>query len=287
MNAGRNTAATVSRWVLLAACLLAGGCGSGPASARPAGAARDLVITASPAVADAMVQLGRAFESAHPDVRVRVSIDTSLDLRRTVSAMENRGRSFIGSGPIHFVAPGGDELITRMEQKYYLLPEAKALYATERLVLVAPESLSDAPESFEALTRMNSVRIAVADRTTRLGVETDRVLAALGLKDRQLDLANDQAGILDHVLSGQADVGVLFGQEAVKAQERVRLLAVAPAHLYKPIPHSLAMERYCPDRALCESFLQFVTSPAGQAVVQQLGYGPGKPPGAPIHLYHP
>ena len=287
MHADRTQRMIVGICAALGACLLATGCASGPEPVRHAGPGRDLVITASPAVAEAITHLGRAFEAAQPDVRVRVSVDTSLDLRRTVSAMENRGRSFIGSGPIHFVAPGGDELIARMEQKYYLLPEAKALYATERLVLVAPESLSEAPESFEALARMESVRIAVADRTTRLGVETDRVLTALGLTGKQMDFATDQFGVLDHLLSGQADVGIVFGQEAVKAQERVRVLAVAPMQLYRPIPHSIAMERYCPDRVLCEAFLQFATSPDGQAVLRQLGYGPGNAPVAPVHLYHP
>lgn len=247
-----------------------------------ADAARPLVIVTSPAVKDAIEALGQAFERVHPDVRVQVAVDTSLDLRRAIAGMENRGKSFIGSGPIHLVAPGGDELITRMEQKYYLLPEAKALYATERLVLVAPESLSEAPESFEALAHMETVRIAVADQTTRLGVETDRLLSALGLKAKQIDLASNQAGILDHVLSGQADVGVMFGHDAMRVQQRLRIVATAPADLYKPVPHSIAMERYCPDRMLCEEFLRFVTSPHGQAAVKQLGYGPGKPPDSPV-----
>ena len=197
------------RWisaVTVSVCVVAGvSCMPVQSPVRDAQAMRVLVIATSPSVEAAIAQLGRAFETSHPNVQVRLSVDTSLDLRRTVAAMENQGKFFIGSGPIHLVAPGGDEVITRMEQKYYLLPETKVRYATEQLVLVAPESLSEAPESFGALGRMESIRIAVADRTTRLGVETDRVLAALRLKDKQLDLASDQSGILDHVLSGQAD----------------------------------------------------------------------------------
>lgn len=250
-------------------------------------ASRPLVIVTSPTVKDAIEALATAFESTHPDVRVQVSIDTSLDLRRTIAGMENRGKFFVGLGPIHLVAPGGDELIARLEQKYYLLPEAKSLYATERLVLVVPESLSDAPESFEALAKMGTVRIAVADLRTRLGVETDRLLAALrlkGVEGTRIDLANDQAGILDHLLSGQADVGIMFGQDAVRAQPRVRIAAIAPAGLYKPTPHSIAMERYCPDRQLCEEFLRFVTSPEGQSVLNQRGYGPGKPSKVPVSV---
>ncbi|MEC4889894.1 MAG: substrate-binding domain-containing protein [Nitrospira sp.] len=279
------------RWmsvVTVGLCIAASvNCGPVPRSVRDEGAVRVLVIATSPAVAEALTQLGQAFEVSHPGVRVQLSVDPALDLRRMVAAMESRGKSFIGSGPIHLVAPGGDEVITRMEQKYYLLPEANALYATERLVLIAPESLSEAPESFEALATMGTVRIAVADLSTRLGVETDQVLRALGLKGKRLDLANDQAGILDHVLSGQADVGILFGQDAMKVQQRVRIVATAPAGLYKPIPHSIAMERYCPDRPLCEEFLRFVTSPDGQSVLKRLGYGPGKTPESPVRVSIP
>jgi molybdate transport system substrate-binding protein len=245
-------------------------------------AARNLIIATSPTVKDAIVALGHAFERSHEGVRVQVAVDTSLDLRRTIAGMENRGKAFIGSGPIHLVAPGGDELITRLEMKYYVLPEARALYATERLVLVAPESLIEAPESFAALASMEGVRIAVADGTTRLGVETARLLSALDLKRQQLHVASDTAGILDHVLSGQADVGIMFGHDAARAQHRVRVLAEAPSALYQPVPHSVAMERYCPDRQLCQEFLRFVTSPEGQSVVKQLGYGPGKQPETPV-----
>ncbi|HLZ35891.1 MAG TPA: substrate-binding domain-containing protein [Nitrospira sp.] len=253
-------------------------------------ASRPLVIVTSPTVKEAIEELGKAFESVHPDVRVHVAVDTALDLRRVISGMENRGKFFIGSGPIHLVAPGGDEVITRLEQRYYVLPEAKATYAIERLVLVAPESLSDAPESFEALAQMEAVRIAIADLKTRLGVETDRLLSALKLKGtegKRIDLASDQAGILDHVLSGQADVGIMFGQDAMRVQQRVRIVATAPTGLYKPIPHSIAMERYCPDRILCQEFLRFVTSPDGQSVLKRLGYGPGKPPENPVQVSIP
>lgn len=283
-------AATV--WICLSVSALAAitSCASISSPVRDAQRPRVLVIATSPAVEEAMVQLGRAFEASHPDVRVQLSIDTSLDLRRTVAGMENRGKSFIGSGPIHLVAPGGDEVITRMEQKYYLLPEAKALYATERLVLAVPESLSEAPESFEALATVPAVRIAIADQRTRLGVETSRLLSALGLTSAEgsrIDLANDPAGILDHLLSGQADVGILFGQDAARAQQRVRVVATAPTGLYKPIPHFIAMERYCPDRPLCEEFLRFVTSPDGQSVVKRLGYGPGALPESPVRVFMP
>ena len=161
------------------------------------------------------------------------------------------------------------------------------MYATEQLVLVAPEQLSEAPESFEALAQLESVRIAVADKSTRLGMETDRLMSTLGLKNRQLDIANERDGILDHLLGGQADLGIMFGHDAARVRQRVRVLAVAPTGLYQPVLHSIAMERYCPDRMLCEEFLRYVTNPDGQSVLKQLGYGPGRPPETPVQVPMP
>ena len=230
MTESMSTVNRILGTITTAALLMLGG-------PEASGADRSLVIVTSPTVKDAIHALGQRFEQLHPEVRVQVAVDMSLDLRRTIAAMENRGRSFIGTGPIHLVAPGGDELITRLEQKYYVLPGARAMYATEQLVLVAPEQLSEAPESFEALAQLESVRIAVADNSTRLGMETDRLMSTLGLKNRQLDIANERDGILDHLLSGQADLGIMFGHDAARVRQRVRVLAVAPTGLYQPVLH--------------------------------------------------
>lgn len=238
-----------------------------------------LVIAASPSLAPPLEALAKAFESSHPDVKVRLYLDSGLDLRRTIAAMENNptGQYFIGSGPIHIIAPGGDELITRMEQKYYVLPQTRRPYATVSLVLIVPESLVDAPSSFEALAQDGRLRVAVADPLlTVVGQMTNELLKALGiveaLKDR-LDVATDARAVLDHVLNGQADVGIIFGPDAYDKRERVRVVAVASQQTVRPIIHSLAMERYCPNRPLCEEFLAFSQSPEARSILKDLGYG--------------
>ena len=239
--------------------------------------AESLVIAASPSLAAPLEALGRAFEATHPDIRVQIYFDNGLDLRRTVVAMENSmiGQYFIGKGPIHLLAPGGDELITRLEQKYYILPGTRQAYAQERLVVVVPEALVEAPSSLEELVRDTTKRVAIADPTgTVLGQQTMSALQSLGtgevLKGR-LDIASDARGVLDHLLSGQADAGIMFGHDAIKEQERVRVVAAVEGR-YAPTVHSMAMERYCPNRKLCEEFLAFTQSPDAQKVLKQVGY---------------
>ena len=109
-----------------------------------------------------------------------------------------------------------------------------------------------------------------------VGQKTNELLKALGIAEAmkgRLDVATDAHAVLDHVLNGQADAGIIFGPDAYDKRERVRVTAVAPEQAIRPIVHSLAMERYCPDRQLCEEFLEFSQSPEAQSILKGLGYG--------------
>ena len=239
-------------------------------------AAETLVIAASPSVRGAVQRLSEGFEQTHPGVRVRLYFDNGLDLRRTVAGMENSlmGQYFIGTGPIHLIAPGGDELIARLEQKHYVLPGTARSYAQDQLVLVVPESLVEAPESLEAFSR-GSGRLAVAEAdTTTLGRQTLEALRGAGLAssfEGRIDEAADSRGVVDHVLVGEADAGIVYGHEALKDQQRLRVVATIEDG-YTPTTHSMAMERYCPNRALCTEFLAYIQSPEGHARVREAGY---------------
>jgi len=247
-----------------------------PAWGLAAEATQPLTIAASPSMKAPVEALGRAFEQTHPHVAVQVFYDSGLDLRRTMATVANDGRFFLGTGPIDLIAPGGDELVARLESKYYVLPGTKRSYAAVPLVLVVPDDLVEAPSSFEEIGKGSALRIAVADQAlTELGRQTGRLFEALGIGDDvagRLDVASDARGVLDHLLLGRADVGVIFGPDAVRERERVRVVATAGRPIVEPTVHSMAMNRYCLNRDHCGQFLAFVQSPEAQAIVRSLGY---------------
>lgn len=239
--------------------------------------AESLVILASPSVRIPLEGLARAFEATHPALSVQLSFERGLDLRRTIAQVENRGLLAVERGPIHLVAAGDDELITRLAQKQYVWPETRTPYATSQLVLVVPESLVDAPTSFASLAQDSRWRIAVADPLiTELGLETAACLESLGIAGALADrraVAVDARGVLDRVLRGDADMGIIFGPDALQEQEHIRVAAVAPEAHHRPRVYSMAMVRSCPDRMLCGDFLSFLHMLPAQALLKQLGYG--------------
>jgi molybdate transport system substrate-binding protein len=244
------------------------------------------VIAASPSVKVPLEAIAQAFERLHPDVRVRIHYDSGLGLRQSLAAMQNTGRYFIGSGPIHLIAPASREVLDRLERRYYVLPGTQRTYASVPLVLVVAESLVEAPASFEALAQDATKRLAIADPgLTELGLRTEGFLKAAGLTQSlqgRLDVAHDAKGVVDHVLNGKADAGIIFGSDAVQERARVRVVARSTEHLYRPIVYSIGMERYCPNRDMCQAFLAFTQTVEAQEALKPLGYGsPGRQPASP------
>lgn len=239
-------------------------------------ASEQLVIAASPTARFPIEALGRRFELLHPDIRVTVYYNTALVLRQEIARIENRGGDFSGTGPIHLIAPGDNELITRLQQKYYVLPDTMVSYAVVPLVMVVPESLVDAPASFEALVHSTDLRVAMADPVlTTLGRQTAQVLRSFGvtnLSRERFDVAADAPSVLDHLLHGRADVAIVYGPDAVQARERVRIVAVASDRLSEPTYYSMAMLRSCPNRRLSAGFLQFLRSSDAKEVLAALGF---------------
>jgi molybdate transport system substrate-binding protein len=236
------------------------------------------VIAASPSVKVPLEAIGKAFEAKHPGIKVRLHVEPALDLRQTIAGMENNLKVDIhrGRGVIHLIAPGGDELLTRLDSKNYIRPGSRRVYAMEPLVLVVPESVVEAPASFEALAQDARLRIVIADpAVTTLGQKSRALLMALGLwqtVNGRLDVAGDARGVIDHLTRGQADVGILFGTEAVREWEHVRVAARANHRAGEAIAHSLAMEYECPDRTLAQRFIEFTQGAEAQAVLRSLGY---------------
>ena len=252
--------------------------------------AEPLIILASPRLEKPLVALAESFESTHADVHVKILLDSGLGLRGTIARLQNAGLYGIESGIVHIVAPADQQLIDRLEDRYYVLPGTRRPFATARLVLVASADGPAPLPSVQELSTATAVRIVVADpEVSELGHKTKSALDQLQWSSAATDrliVGHDVRGVLDRIIHGKAEVGILFEHQAVAAGPSVKIIAQLPEEAAPPIVYAMAMERFCPNRPLCRSFLDFSQSPEARKLLARLGYSaPGTSGSAPLeHL---
>ena len=239
--------------------------------------AEPLVILTSPRLEKPLVALAESFEAMHSDVHIKILLDSGLGLRGTISRLQNAGMYGIESGVVHIVAPADQQLLDRLEYRYYVLQGTRRPYATTRLVLVAQADGQGPIESLDDLRRNTTVRVVVADpEISELGHRTKSALDQLRWSDAVTDhiiISHDVRGVLDRIIHRKADTGILFEYQAVAAGPSLKIIAPLPEDAAPPVVYAMAMERFCPNRQLCQAFLDFSQSPEARTILAGLGYG--------------
>lgn len=267
---GRRRGADAVRWLFLVGALMI--------SIQPSQViAEPLVILTSPRLEKPLVGLAVSFESSHPDVHIKILLDSGLGLRGTVARLQNAGLYGVESGVVHIVAPADQQLLDRLEDRHYVLPSTRRPFAMDRLVLVSTADRPTPIDSFEDLRSATTVSIVVADPdVSELGHRTQSALHHLQWSDAKTDrviMSHDARGVLDRIIHRKADVGILFEHQAVAAGGGIKIIAPLPQEIAPPVIYAMAMERFCPNRLLCQSFLDFTQSQEARTILAGLGYG--------------
>jgi molybdate transport system substrate-binding protein len=133
--------------------------------------------------------------------------------------------------------------------------------------------------SVESVVRDPSVvKLALANpRTAPYGRAAEQVLAKLGLAETakpKLVFGENITQTAQYVASGNADAGFVALSLVLspKLKDKGRWLEV-PAALYAPIAQGGILTERGAANPGARSYLQFLTSPAGRAVLARFGYG--------------
>ena len=78
--------------------------------------------------------------------------------------------------------------------------------------------------------------------------------------------------VLDYVSRGEVDAGFVFATDAAIAQGKVKMVTEAQGH--QPIIYPVALVAASQKKALAQSFLDFILSPAAQEIFKRHGFGP-------------
>jgi molybdate transport system substrate-binding protein len=149
-------------------------------------------------------------------------------------------------------------------------------FAANSLVLIVP---ADSPARFTTLRDLTAAgvkHVAYGDpASVPVGRYTEGALKAAGVWNDVSPkgvLAANVRQSLDYVARGEVDAGFVFGTDAAVMPERVKVALTVPTQT--PITYPIAVVKDSRRAADAKGFVDFVLSPAGQAVLAKYGFKP-------------
>jgi molybdate transport system substrate-binding protein len=234
-----------------------------------AGGEDSLRVLAAASLTEAFGAIAEAFEKAHPGSSVEVSFAGSQILRVQIEQ----------GAPADVFASA--DLAHAQTSKSSGLLNDYAVFARNALVVVTPAD-GAAVRRVQDLARPG-MKVVVAGPLVPVGRYTSQVLAKLsasGLygddfqRHVQANIVSQETSVravLSKVALGEADAGIVYLTDAAAAGDKVRRLAIDDRYnVVAEYPIGVVSRSRAPARA--QAFVDFVSGPAGQALLRKHGF---------------
>jgi molybdate transport system substrate-binding protein len=242
--------------VVLAACLWA----------TPAPAATELVVSAAISLKDALGEIARAFEAAHPGVIVRLNLGASGDLAQQAEA----------GAPVDVFLSAATHQLDQLARQGLIRGGTRVVFAANALVVVVPVRARLDLATAAHLLRPEVRRVVIGNpKTVPAGQYAEESLRALGVWEalgERLVLAENVRQALEYVARDEVDAGLVYRTDAAVRTTAVRVAFALPSGSYTPIVYPAAVMRDARDPALARAFLDWLVSPQGQAIFSRYGF---------------
>jgi molybdate transport system substrate-binding protein len=247
-----------------------------PAATEPAlagEAGETLIVFAAASLTDAFTEIGRAFEAANPGVTVAFNF-----------AGSNQLATQIGEGaPADVFASANQAQMDAAVASGRIDPDAPAIFATNRLVVVYPADNPAGIASLPDLARPDTLIVLAAEAVPvgQYSLEfLDKAAADpafdAGFKETVLDnvvsYEENVRSVLNKVALGEADAGIVYtsdlaGVEGVASLEIPDALNVLAEYPIAPLNDSAQGET-------AAAFVSTVLDTVGQSILADYGFGP-------------
>lgn len=244
----------VKKLAAATAMVLAGG---------PAQAA-DLHVSAASSLSNAFRDIATRYETQHTGTRVLLNFGASGALLQQMA----RG------APVDVLASADVETMDAAEKQGLIARAGRRNFARNSLVVIVPHDSRLAPARLQDLVQPAVQKIAIGNpasvpvgRYTQHALEAAKLWPAISAKAIHTQNVRQS---LDYVARGEVDAGFVYGTDAALMQDKVRVAFTVP--LDRPISYPVAPGAGAADPLEAQRFVEFVLSPAGQAVLARYGF---------------
>ncbi len=226
------------------------------ASCNPDAEAKVLTVFAAASLNEVFVDIAEDFEAEHDGVEVKFSFAGSADL---VSQLES-------GAPARVFASANEEQMERAVE-LDVIAGAGVLFASNTLTLVTP---ADNPAGITSLEDAATSSLVICAPQVPCGAATEKMADHAGIELQPVSEENSVTDVLGKVTSGQADAGLVYVTDAIRAGDNVTVIDIPEAdavvNMY-PIAAVGAQDR------LAQEFVDFVMSDAAQEKLRAAGFG--------------
>jgi molybdate transport system substrate-binding protein len=229
-----------------------------PAAGNSATATGAISVFAAASLMGTFTQLGKQFEAAHPGDTVKFSFGASSTLATQITS---------GAPADVFASAAPANMDTVVKAGDASSPQDFAKNTSE--VAVPPAnpakvtSVSDLAKS--------SVKVALCQPQVPCGVVASEVFKNAGITVKPVTLQPDVKSVLTQVELGNVDAGMVYVTDVKAAGSKVRGVAI-PASENASTLYPIAPISNSKEKAIAQSFVAYVLSPAGQSVLTAAGF---------------
>jgi molybdate transport system substrate-binding protein len=264
-------------FALLLACMLLASCGSSSSSSSSSGSSTTptpapvtLNVFAAASLTAAFGEIKTQYEAANPNVTVTNNLAGSNTLATQIT-----------QGAPADVFASADTVNMKKVSSQVNTPQT---FAKNKVVVIVPANNPANINTLHDLAK-SGVKIAVAGPSVPVGNYTLEVLSKMGqsseygpayesaVKANFVTQETSVSGVIQKVELGEVDAGYVYVSDAFSAGDKVKSIDI-PDQFNVVADYPIATVKDSKNLSTAESYVQFVLSPAGQAILTKYHFIP-------------
>jgi molybdate transport system substrate-binding protein len=223
------------------------------------------VVSAAISLKEAFSEIGRLYQN-RTSSQVIFSFAASGELEKQIEA----------GAPVDVFASAGEKEMDQLQAKQLIDQVTPADFARNMLVLVVPTDSKLELHSFGDLERPTVKRLAIGNpKTVPAGQYAQQLLHKIQLwpkLESRLVLAENVRQVLDYVVRGEVDAGIVYTTDVQIGQGKATLAARAPDLDDDPVRYSNAVVKDSVNARAAKQFVDLVRSPEGVRILEKYGF---------------
>lgn len=229
-----------------------------------AGSSKEITVSAAISLKNAFEEIGRLSGSKY-----------GIKCVFNFGASGNLAKQIAGGAPVDVFASAAQKDMDDVNKQGLIVAGTRADFAAGGIVLIVSAGATIPLKSFEGLRAAKIEKIAIVNPTSPAGRYAEEVFSYYqilpDIKDKLIYTGNVRQ-VLDYVVRGEVDAGIVYATDAAVGSKEIRIVAAAPAAGHKPVVYPIAVVKGTKNETYAKAFISLVLSPEGKKILQKYGF---------------